>query len=239
VTTDQVSYYSAVSAQPQIFFSLIIIFFFDITFYLFYSILKLEKMSQDILDNETRPKHPGGRPVDPVWDHFERTSLVSAGHFSAKCKFCGFFAARGRPNELQIHLAKDCRQCPDDLKLKYMEIIVVNNKDQDTELSKGNKRSRTGQTTLDDHWDNDVELSKSRQKLINQAWTKAFISCGIPFSVIENPFFVNAIKSLRSSYNPPSRETLSGNLLNHEVIRINSKVKNILSNVNNLTLGKY
>lgn len=196
-------------------------------------------MSQDISDNETQPKHPGGRPIDPVWEYFERSSLPSAGHFSAKCKFCGFFAARGRPSGLQIHLAKDCRQCPDDIKLKYTEVIVGNNKDQNTELSKGNKRCRTEQTTLDDHWDNGAEIPRPRQKLINQAWAKAFISCGIPFSVIENPFFVDAIKSLRSSYDPPSRETLSGNLLNHEVIRINSKVKNILSNENNLTLGMY
>jgi len=48
---------------------------------------------------------------------------------------------------------------------------------------------------------------------------------------------VDAIKSLRSSYNPPSRNHLSGNLLNREVIKINSKVNNILKNLENLTLG--
>jgi len=59
-------------------------------------------------------------------------------------------------------LAKDCRQCPDDIKLKYTEVIVGNNKDQNTELSKGNKRCRTEQTTLDDHWDNGAEIPRPR-----------------------------------------------------------------------------
>ena len=66
---------------------------------------------------------------------------------------------------------------------------------------------------------------------------KFFACCDIPFHIIENPFFVDAIKSLRSSYNPPSRNHLSGNLLNREVIKINSKVNNILKNLENLTLG--
>lgn len=91
---------------------------------------------------------------------------------------------------------------------------------------------------MKDHWDDATEIPKYRQKIIDQAWLKAFVSCGIPFSVIENPFFVDAIKSLRSSYNPPSRDCLSGSLLNREVIKVNSKVNNTLENMNNLTLGK-
>jgi hypothetical protein len=148
--------------------------------------------------------------------------------------------SRGRPNQLQIHLAKDCNKCPNEIQLKYLTIIVNVEENQDAESSDINKKRKINenqQTTLNDHWDNTAEIPKYRQKIIDQAWLKAFVSCGIPFSVIENPFFVDVIKSLRSSYNPPSHNHLSGNLLNREVIKINSKVNNILKNLENLTLG--
>lgn len=132
-------------------------------------------------------------------------------------------------------MAKNCRSCPDDVRLKYLTIIVKNNKDGNDEPCESNKRIH--QTTLNDHWDDESEITKSRKKRIDQAWVKAFVGCGIPFSAIENPFFIDAIKSLHPAYDPPSRNHLSGTLLNYEVIKINSKVENILKNAENLTLG--
>ncbi|PKB99862.1 hypothetical protein RhiirA5_366092 [Rhizophagus irregularis] len=39
--------------------------------------------------NDTiHPKHAGGCPPNPVWEYFEIEPLPSAGHFSAKCKYC-------------------------------------------------------------------------------------------------------------------------------------------------------
>jgi hypothetical protein len=188
-----------------------------------------------------KPKHPDGRPADPVWEHFEKNAISTSGHFSAKCNYCTTFMSRGRPHELQVHLAKDCKKCPNDIQLKYLTKIVNAEKNQNVEQSdvkKKRKIDQNQQTILNDYWDDTTEIPKYRQKIIDQAWLKAFVSCGIPFSVIENPFFVDAIKSLRSSYNPPSRSSLSGTLLNHEVIKVNSKVNNSLENMNNLTLGR-
>ena len=201
-------------------------------------------MSSDIEfeDNNNLIKHPGGRPPNPVWEHFEKKPISTSGHFSAKCNYCGVFMARGRPNELQIHLSKDCRKCSNEIQLKYLQMIVdaEENQDQVVNTNKRHKTNQSQQTTLDDHWDDTTEIPDYRQKIIDKTWLKAFICCGIPFSIIENPFFVDAIKSLRSSYNPPSRNHLSGNLLNKEVIKINSKITNILKNENDFdfTLGK-
>src|SRR5271154_6472575 len=190
--------------------------------------------TESLTDNiDLQPKHAGGRPLNPVWNHFERNPLPSAGHFSAKCTYCKIFMPRGRPHALEIHLAKDCRSCPNEIQIEYLTKICENDDNDEEESS---KKRKTNQTVLDDHWDSTAEISKSRKKIIDQAWIKAFVSCGIPFSAIENPFFINAIKSLRSSYNPPSRESLSGKLLNREVVKVNSKVNNILKNENNLTL---
>ena len=194
------------------------------------------------INDEISIRHPGGRPADPVWQHFEKSPLAtSAGHFSAKCLYCNKFMTRGRPVELRIHLAKNCQKCNDEIRFKYLTMIVADSNEDDLaeKRNESNKRSRIEQTTLDDHWDDNAEIPEFRKKVIDRAWLKAFVSCGIPFSIIENPFFIDAIKTLRSSYNPPSRNYLSGNLLDHEVIKINNKVNNIFKNLDNFTLGMY
>ncbi|EXX63887.1 hypothetical protein RirG_148050 [Rhizophagus irregularis DAOM 197198w] len=40
--------------------------------------------------------------------------------------------------------------------------------------------------------------------------------CNIPFSIIENPWFIDLIKTLQPGYDPPSRQVLSGTLLESE-----------------------
>ncbi|CAG8790860.1 17298_t:CDS:2, partial [Racocetra fulgida] len=55
-----------------------------------------------------------------------------------------------------------------------------------------------------------------------------------------NPWFIDILKSLRSSYVPPTREYLSNTLLNEEVIKINWETEKYLKTADNLTLaGSY
>ena len=61
--------------------------------------------------------------------------------------------------------------------------------------------------------------------------------CGIPFRVINNPFFVNALKTLNPNYNIPSREVLSGRLLDNEVAKVNNNVDEIIRFANDITIG--
>ena len=65
----------------------------------------------------------------------------------------------------------------------------------------------------------------------------AFVMCGLPFFIIENPWFVDALKSLRPNYNPPTREYLVSPLLNNEAVRVNYEIEIALKNSKNLTLG--
>ena len=60
----------------------------------------------------------------------------------------------------------------------------------------------------------------------------------IPFSVIKNPYFVDLIKTLQPGYDPPSRQVLSGTLLQAEVARVNVRITNELNNESNFTIGK-
>ncbi|CAB4393267.1 unnamed protein product [Rhizophagus irregularis] len=61
--------------------------------------------------------------------------------------------------------------------------------------------------------------------------------CNIPFSIIENPWFIDLIKTLQPGYDPPSRQVLSGTLLESETSRVNIRIMNELSADNNFTIG--
>jgi len=56
---------------------------------------------------------------------------------------------------------------------------------------------------------------------------------------VENPWFINLIKSLQPEYDPPSRRTLSGSLLEAEVARVNIKINHELDKESNFTIGNY
>lgn len=172
-------------------------------------------------------RHPGGRPKDKVWDYFEYSPTKHPGHFDAKCKFCQYYWKNGIVKKLQVHLAKECGDVDMEVKNKYMLIVA--------------KRDGLGEHTevevnMNDD-ENETELSTEQVALIDRSMLKAFVMCGIPFRIIENPYFTSLLKNLRSNYHPPSRERLSTNLLHEEAIRVEIKINNSLESQHNLTLG--
>jgi hypothetical protein len=60
--------------------------------------------------------------------------------------------------------------------------------------------------------------------------------CAVPFRIIENPYFINALKNLQPNYNPPSQKCLTTNLLSEEFICTEIKIKNYIEKEKNLTL---
>ncbi|CAB4376257.1 unnamed protein product [Rhizophagus irregularis] len=56
-------------------------------------------------------------------------------------------------------------------------------------------------------------------------------------SIIENPWFIDLIKTLQPGYDPPSRQVLSGTLLESETSRVNIRIMNELSADNNFTIA--
>jgi hypothetical protein len=90
---------------------------------------------------EPASKSRGGRPQDPVWAHFIQTPLATAGHFAAECLYCGKKWPRGRPQELQVHLAKDCIDVDDDTRRIFVRnILRLYGNDDDIE--ENNKHQR-------------------------------------------------------------------------------------------------
>ncbi|CAJ0754329.1 5524_t:CDS:2 [Entrophospora sp. SA101] len=98
-----------------------------------------------------------------------------------------------------------------------------------------NKKIKFDQKTIDDFCEN-KELSEGKIEAINIALVRAFVCCGIPFSVIDNPFFRELLYQLQANYGPPSRQTLAGQLLSKEISKVNLKIDQELSNAENLTL---
>ena len=82
------------------------------------------------------------------------------------------------------------------------------------------------------------KLSQERIHEINRACIKAFAICGIPWHIIENPFFIEFLKTLCLGYTPPSKEILSNHLLAQETAVVNRQIIQELENSTNLTLCK-
>ena len=80
---------------------------------------------------------------------------------------------------------------------------------------------------------------ESMEDQTNHALVKAFVICEILWHIIENPFFIEFLKTLKLSYLPPSREILSGRLLVQEAAVVNQQVIKDLTNQKNLILCNY
>ncbi|CAG8736851.1 9508_t:CDS:1, partial [Rhizophagus irregularis] len=58
-----------------------------------------------------------------VWKHFEKTPLKSAGHFSAKCTYCTKYWSHGTSNELEAHLANNCKDVSKYIRSFYLGVV--------------------------------------------------------------------------------------------------------------------
>ena len=174
------------------------------------------------LDNQNTREVRRGRKESHVWDHFFKEPLGS-GHYTAKCNYCTQTWSRGRPEILKSHIALHCREVPLYIKTEYMEMLAIG-----TTSTNRNKKSDT---------DSSAELNADRKDKIDQALIRCFICCGIPFSTVNHPYFVDFVQSLCFAYNPPKRTSLSTTILNKETTIVLNKIKEELKYENNLTLG--
>lgn len=184
-------------------------------------------------DIEETEKHGGGRPKDKVWQYFEFNPTKHAGHYDAKCKFCARFWKTGVVKKLQVHLARECEYVETDVKNKFMFIVARRDGLND------DREAEAFDTNINDENNQIGELTEEQVALLDRSILRVFVMCGIPFKVVENPYFINMIKNLRSNYRLPSRERLSTNLLNEESVRVEIKINNSLEKAKNLTLGMY
>jgi hypothetical protein len=99
------------------------------------------------------------------------------------------------------------------------------------------KKKKNNQNGLNDFYES-ANITSQKQKIIDQALTRMFVCCGLPFSLVENPFFIEFVNQLKPAYKLPSRFKLTKDFINEEVANVNVKVELELKRQNNLTLGK-
>ncbi|CAB5392201.1 unnamed protein product [Rhizophagus irregularis] len=178
-----------------------------------------------------KSKGKAGRKQDEVWEYFEKKALKSPGHFSGECKFCHMKWNRAYVRILQSHLANECVECPEQIQNYWLGYISAKDSLNDDDTA-----SITSQESTNSKNKKRKVLNESKIASIDRALIRAFVCCGIPFSVIDSPFFRELLYQLRPNYDPPSRKKLSENLLNQEISRVNIAVKKELELSENLTL---
>src|SRR6266511_235796 len=195
-----------------------------------------------------KTKKPG-KKKDEVWEYFIEDTRKS-GHSPIICKFCGDFKTRGRLLEMMAHLALQCDSVEASIKEKYLKLLAGVNKSfgQTSPVklpyTKGtNKRKLNEEIAIGIQPKITFKLQKTsidlgQQSLCNKSLTRFFVCCGIPFSTVESPFFIDLIKNLCAGYQLPDRRTLSNTWLNNKVARVAVNVEEILKKQENLSLGK-
>lgn len=177
-----------------------------------------------------------GRPNTAVWNHMKKGKKKSNGHYQATCNYCKKFWENGKPQKLQQHLTNRCPSCPE-IVISYFSKIIAEegNSNSESETSDSNKRKR--QPKLDDFYKTEF-LQPGYQEKINKILLKAFVMCGISWATIENPYFIELLKTLQPGYKQPSRKQLSTIFLENEIVRVNRSIEKIIERNENITLGK-
>jgi hypothetical protein len=123
---------------------------------------------------------------------------------------------------MKAHLALKCSMVNHNVKLEYLRMI--SNED-------------ISDQTIQNQFNNDNDNNIADTARINKALIRLFVCCGIPFSVVDSPFFQDFVKSLCYKYKLPGRSTLSGSYLDAETANIALKIEDELRLLKNLTLG--
>ena len=121
---------------------------------------------------------------------------------------------------MKSHLALRCSKVTYNVRMEYLRTISSSSEDMPE------------QSTINYKKDDVIDFAK-----VDKTLTRFFVCCGIPFSVVDSPFFIDFIKSLCFEYEPPKRTTLSTTYLDAETAKITLKIEEELRQSKNLTLG--
>ncbi|CAG8762059.1 11876_t:CDS:1, partial [Cetraspora pellucida] len=178
-------------------------------------------------------KNLGGRPRAPIWSFFIVGEEIDSGHRSVTCE-CSTFWKRGRPSALECHILVDCKKVKPQVREAVRNMIEAREKALTKTTRK--RKATEDQQNLDNYFEN-LALSNEQKTSIDIALIKLFVCGGLSWCLVEYPFFVEFVQQLRPAYCPPTRRTLANTSLDNEVLRVYTKIYNMLDREKNLTLG--
>jgi hypothetical protein len=191
-------------------------------------------------DNQTvssTSKSSVGRLQSSVWNHFYKKEIVgSRGHFQATCHYCEKKWTRGKPDILEDHLASECIYCSNEVRNEYLEVVASRKVENSKKKTSKKIKIDTKQSPLSDFLES-TKLTDARRDSINAALGRFFVTCSIPFSVADHPFFIEFCKQLRPAYDPPCRTTISTNILHSEAATITLQIQRELQAEENITIA--
>lgn len=194
-------------------------------------------MSAEVEQSDLKQKKKGGKPRAVIWDFYFEGPEQGDGHRAATCPACNMTWQRGKISTMERHILVDCKKVDSEIKEAVRYIIEA--REKSPENTTGKKRAvNEDQKSLEEFFETRV-LSQERKANIETSLIKLFVCCGLSWRLIEHPFFVEFVKQLNSSYDPPNRKTLASTLLDNEILRVHTKIYRIFEKQNNLTLGKY
>jgi hypothetical protein len=123
-----------------------------------------------------------------------------------------------------------------EVRAKYYEILRYSKNSDEKGFIEIIEPQKKWQTKITDHAEK-LTISDDKQGRYTQTLGKFFICCGIPFWIVENPFFIDFIKSLCPGFQLSKRTILSTTVVNKECAYILSEIKKELDKETNLTLG--
>ncbi|PKY44994.1 hypothetical protein RhiirA4_419485 [Rhizophagus irregularis] len=152
-------------------------------------------------DNEPKEKN-SGRPFTDIWKYIKRGKSRGNGHYVGTCNFCA------NENEKKRGYSSDS------------EPENNQNASKKQKTAKNGKSKASGSININNHFQKKEKLNNNQIKEIDCGLVRAFVCCGIPLWIIENPAMINLIKSLNANYDPPSRTRLTETLLENEVAKV-------------------
>jgi len=185
----------------------------------------------------------GGRPRDPIWEHF--AELETCGKLQAMCKACGHKQSV-KVNRMKEHL-KVCSKA-EGVDSGPNPILSSQNLEQNTAI----QHSESVQSEPDE--EGEIDSTKKRklhlgmEQFVYKTSTEAknqldmaisifFNGCNIPFAVADHELFRKMIAALRPGYQPPTHKALADKLLDNVSTELQTSMQKELSEPNcSLTL---
>jgi hypothetical protein len=172
---------------------------------------------------------------DEIWTHFERIQI--AGRESrvvdARClgKDCDYYRKCAKLNELREHIAESCTSISwsDVERLAARNALGksdINKKRKPASTSSSNEAKKKTQSSISDFTGAKVDLKA--QNSLDLALIVMIVMCALPFSIVQNQFFMTFISLLRPSYVLPSVDIVRNKLLPNLYGKVCMSIENFL-----------
>src|SRR6266542_2569931 len=120
------------------------------------------------------------------------------------------------------HIALTCPKASHNIKTIFLEKVKKNGK-LGYENNNKNAKLDSNQPKITGMFES-TRIEQNKVEMANRAIVRFFACCGIPFHVVENPFFVELLIILYTRYYSHSRNTISGNMLNAKISHITTEI---------------